>query len=117
MLFQKSIKGESHFLEPGLEKLLKKMVNNGNLKASNKPDLADVFIIAVPTPFKNNKVNKDPDISFVIEAINSIIPFLRNGSIVIIESTCPVGTTEMISNLIKEKTKFKEEKNFSCLLS
>ena len=105
-------KGESHFLEPGLEKLLKKMINNENLKASNKPDLSDVFIIAVPTPFKKNIANKDPDISFVIEAINSIIPFLRNGSIVIIESTCPVGTTEMISNLIKEKTKLKEEKIF-----
>jgi len=88
---------EVHFVEPGLEDLLKKCIKNGLLIASTNTIEADVHIIVVPTPFK---LNKEPDISYVEIAIRSILPKLKLGNLIIIESTCPVGTTEKISDLI-----------------
>ena len=71
------------------------------LKVSNKVIKSDVYIVAVPTPF-NKKTNK-PDISLVKKAINKIVHFLVSGNLVIIESTCPVGTTELVEKLIYKK--------------
>jgi len=84
-------KGNIHIVEPDLDILVKSAVHSGNLTASAKPQEADVFIIAVPTPFKNDK---KPDLSFVEGATESIIPVLKKGNLVILESTSPVGTTE-----------------------
>ena len=90
-------KGQVHIIEPDLEGLVKTVVEKGYLQASTKPSKADVFIITVPTPFKNNH---DPDISYVEDATKAIIPFLKSGDLFIIESTCPVGTTEKMAELI-----------------
>jgi len=92
--------GKIHIVEPDLAGLVKIMVDRGNLKASNKPDFADIFIIAVPTPFKNNY---EPDITFVESAVKMLKPFLKEGDLLIIESTSPVGTTEKIAKLIYAK--------------
>ncbi|MEI8129529.1 MAG: UDP-N-acetyl-D-mannosamine dehydrogenase [bacterium] len=89
--------GEVHIVEPGLGELLLKSVKKGNLSASTKPNEADVHIIVVPTPFKENLV---PDISYVEKAILSILPVLKKDNLLIIESTCPVGTTEKMANYI-----------------
>ncbi|MEJ5316222.1 MAG: UDP-N-acetyl-D-mannosamine dehydrogenase [Tenuifilum sp.] len=90
-------KGKIHIVEPDLDGLVKHVVESGNLKAQVKPDFADVFVIAVPTPFKGNY---EPDISYVEMATKSVIPFLREGNLFIIESTSPVGTTEKMAELI-----------------
>jgi len=71
------------------------------LRVSNKLIKSDVYIVAVPTPF-NKKKNK-PDISLVKKAINKIVHLLVSGNLVIIESTCPVGTTELVKKLIYKK--------------
>lgn len=92
--------GRSHFKEPDLDMLLAAAVNTGRLVAKNTPVEADFFIIAVPTPFKDNK---KPDMSYVDSATDMIIPFLRPGSAIILESTSPVGTTERIAERIGEK--------------
>jgi UDP-N-acetyl-D-mannosaminuronic acid dehydrogenase len=84
-------KGEIHIVEPDLDLLVKSAVNAGKLKASLEPVKADVFIIAVPTPFKDNHV---PDLSYVEQASRAIAPFIEKGNLVILESTSPVGTTE-----------------------
>jgi UDP-N-acetyl-D-mannosaminuronic acid dehydrogenase len=84
-------KGEIHIVEPDLDLLVKSAVNAGKLKASLVPVKADVYIIAVPTPFKDDHV---PDLSYVEEASRAIAPFIERGSLVILESTSPVGTTE-----------------------
>lgn len=84
-------KGEIHIVEPDLDLLVKSAVNAGNLKATLEPVKADVFIIAVPTPFKDNYV---PDLSYVEQASRAIAPFIEKGNLVILESTSPVGTTE-----------------------
>jgi UDP-N-acetyl-D-mannosaminuronic acid dehydrogenase len=93
-------KGEIHIVEPDLDTFVKSAVSSGYLKASTQPCNADVFIIAVPTPFKENHI---PDISYIEHAIHSIAPFLRDGNSIILESTSPVGTTEKIKEILDIK--------------
>ena len=93
-------KGKIHIIEPDLDGLVKSVIDEGRLKASNEFTKADVFLIAVPTPFKGNH---EPDISFVENATRNIIPFLEEGNLFIIESTSPVGTTEKMKNMIFNK--------------
>jgi len=92
-------KGQIHFLEPELGLFVKAAVNSGKLTADTKPTYADVFIIAVPTPFHEGYV---PNIDYVISATKSIIPYVKEGNIVIFESTSPVGTTEKVEEILKE---------------
>lgn len=92
--------GKIHIVEPDLDGLVHHVVKQGYLKASKKPIEADVYLIAVPTPFKENHV---PDLSFVIKAVKNIIPTLQKGALVILESTSPVGTTHKIQELIFEE--------------
>ena len=92
-------KGEIHIVEPDLCEIVSKAVSKGFFKASTKPSSADVFLIVVPTPFKGNY---EPDISFVEAATKGIIPLLKKEDLYIIESTCPIGTTEKMQKLIFE---------------
>lgn len=89
--------GKVHIVEPDLDILVKSAVNSKHLTASNKPKKADIFIIAVPTPFNELNGNKIPDLSFVENAVESIAPLLEEGNILILESTSPVGTTNHIA--------------------
>ena len=91
-------KGQIHIVEPDLDKLVQSSVKDGNLSASIHVEKADVFIIAVPTPFKDNH---KPDLSYIESAAKSIAPFLESGNLVILESTSPVGTTEKIREWIR----------------
>jgi UDP-N-acetyl-D-mannosaminuronic acid dehydrogenase len=92
--------GKIHIVEPELGAVVHSTVMNGKLSASYKPESAEVFIIAVPTPFKENH---KPDLSFIEAAAQSIAPVLRKGNLVILESTSPVGTTEKLANWLAEK--------------
>lgn len=83
--------GNIHIVEPDLDILVKSSVNAGKLKASTVPQESDVFILAVPTPFKENN---EPDLHYVEEATRTIAPYIRPGNLIILESTSPVGTTE-----------------------
>ena len=85
--------GRIHIVEPDLDTFVRSAVNSGNLVADIKPDYADVFIIAVPTPFNENHV---PNIDYVIEATKSIAPYVKESNIIILESTSPIGTTQKI---------------------
>lgn len=92
--------GKIHIVEPGLEDFVKKAVDNGKLKADTRPTKSDVFIIAVPTPFREGFV---PNLDYVISACKSIAPFVKSGDIVVLESTSPVGTTEKIGEILKDR--------------
>jgi UDP-N-acetyl-D-mannosaminuronic acid dehydrogenase len=92
--------GKIHIVEPDLDKDVKEAVEKGFLKASTKPEVANTYLIVVPTPFKGNH---EPDISFVEAATNGIIPLLKEGDLYIIESTSPIGTTEKMQELIYTK--------------
>lgn len=89
--------GNIHFSEPGVKELCANVVSGGMLKAYAVPRPSDVFVVAVPTPFKENH---EPDISYVVSAVRSSLPFLREGNLLIIESTCPIGTTEKIAGMV-----------------
>jgi UDP-N-acetyl-D-mannosaminuronic acid dehydrogenase len=91
-------KGEIHIVEPGLDSFVHSAVNSGHLIASLTPAEADVFILAVPTPFNEGFV---PNIDYVISATQSIAPFVQPGNIVILESTSPVGTTRKVEEALK----------------
>jgi len=90
-------RGETPIVEPDLDILVKSAVTSEKLRASETPEMADVFIIAVPTPFKEDHV---PDLSYLETAIKNIAPVLNTGNLVILESTSPVGTTEKIAEWI-----------------
>ena len=94
---EKTNRGELHIVEPGLQDLLKKALDSKSLVASTTPFESDVYLIVVPTPFK---AKHEPDISYVESATKTVIPFLKEGDLFIIESTSPVGTTEKMAELI-----------------
>ncbi len=91
--------GKIHIEEVDLDGLVQGVVSRGLLRASLKFEPADVFVIAVPTPFKDNHV---PDLSYVLEATANVAKVLKAGDTVILESTSPVGTTEQMRDLIAE---------------
>lgn len=91
--------GETPFVEPDLDILVNSAVVSGNLKATDQPAPADVFVIAVPTPFKDDHV---PDLSYLELATRNIAPVLDKGNLIILESTSPVGTTQQLSGWLAE---------------
>jgi len=91
--------GDIHIVEPDLDSFVHSAVNSGNLKASLEPEPADVFIIAVPTPFHEGFV---PNIDYVLSATRTIAPVVKAGNLVILESTSPVGTTEKVAETLAE---------------
>lgn len=93
--------GGVHIVEPDLDIAVRKAVESGFLKATLQPEPADVFLIAVPTPFKG--ADHEPDLSYIQAASNSIAPFLKSGDLVVLESTSPVGATEQMAGWLAEK--------------
>lgn len=92
-------RGEIHIVEPELDAYVRAAVSSGRLTAHREPQPADVFIIAVPTPFKDDHA---PDLSYVDSATLALAPVLAPGNLVILESTSPVGTTERIAALLAQ---------------
>lgn len=82
-------RGAIHIEEPGLKTIVQAAIHSGCLKAGLKPEPADVFILAVPTPFTEDK---KADMRYVEDAARSILPVLRPGNLVVLESTSPPGT-------------------------
>ena len=93
-------RGEIHIVEPELDTFVQAAVKSEKLKANTTPVEADVFIIAVPTPFHEGFV---PNIDYVLSATKSIASYVKEGNIVILESTSPVGTTHKVEAVLKEQ--------------
>jgi UDP-N-acetyl-D-mannosaminuronic acid dehydrogenase len=93
--------GEVHIHEPGLRTLVQAAFRSGNLRVSEEPEDADAFIIAVPTPIKEDKT---ADLSYVVAASESIVPHLKAGNLVVLESTSPPRTTLDVVRPILEKS-------------
>src|ERR1051325_10524020 len=83
--------GEVSVDEPELQTLVTAAINSGRLRVQTRPELADAFILAVPTPL--DEYSKRADLSFVEQAARDILPLLRRGNLVVLESTVPPGTT------------------------
>jgi len=93
--------GRAHIVEPELDMLVSAGVQTGRLKAHTEPAEADVFILCVPTPLGEDRA---PGLGYVEQATRSICPVLREGNLVILESTSPPGTTERIAEIVKDET-------------
>lgn len=91
--------GNIHIVEPDLDMIVHAAVSEGYLKAVLKPEPADAFLIAVPTPFLpcNEGDIPEPDLSYIKSACEGIAPVLKKGDLVILESTSPVGATEQVA--------------------
>ncbi|WP_060483742.1 UDP-N-acetyl-D-mannosamine dehydrogenase [Pseudomonas sp. NBRC 111123] len=92
-------RGQIHIVEPDLDMVVHAAVTEGYLRASTKPEPADAFLIAVPTPFKEGF---KPDLSYIKSASEAIAPVLKAGDLVILESTSPVGATEQMAAWLAE---------------
>ncbi|MBA4049031.1 MAG: UDP-N-acetyl-D-mannosamine dehydrogenase [Sphingomonas sp.] len=91
--------GKVHIEEVDLDGLVSGVVARGHLRASTLIEPADVFVIAVPTPFKDDH---QPDIGYVLKAATTVAAVLKAGDIVVLESTSPVGTTEQVRDLLAQ---------------
>jgi UDP-N-acetyl-D-mannosaminuronic acid dehydrogenase len=112
-------KGEIHIHEPGLQHVVNAAITTGNLTVSSYPETADVFLIAVPTPFHENKFGnyegrkyRLADMSAVTSAMEAIVPFLRRGNLVVLESTSPPRTTIDLIVPILERSGLKAGSDF-----
>ncbi|GGE55423.1 nucleotide sugar dehydrogenase [Priestia taiwanensis] len=95
--------GAVHISEPGLEELVKEVVEKGAFRASLKPEEADVFIIAVPTPNKDDPY-KSCDLSYVLQAVQTILPYVRKGNTIIVESTiAPRSMDDQVKPLVEKE--------------
>ncbi|WP_298941664.1 UDP-N-acetyl-D-mannosamine dehydrogenase [uncultured Psychromonas sp.] len=94
--------GQIHIVEPDLDIVVRSVVTTGKLRATTTAEPADVFMVAVPTPFKQDTSSShSPDLSYIESAANMIAPVLAKGNLVILESTSPVGTTEKLAGWLK----------------
>ncbi|MGO4262875.1 UDP-N-acetyl-D-mannosamine dehydrogenase [Lysobacter sp. TAB13] len=92
-------RGEIHIVEPDLDVAVRAAVSGGYLRASIQPESADAYLIAVPTPFKNDH---EPDLRYIEAAAKALAPVLRKGDLVVLESTSPVGATEQLAQWLAE---------------
>ena len=91
--------GKVHIVEPDLDALVRDVVSQGKLSAQTTPVAADAYIVAVPTPFKEDH---EPNLKYIEAASKSLAPFLKPGNLVILESTSPVGATEQMAKWLSE---------------
>lgn len=89
--------GKLHIIEPGMEEMLQEVLASGKFHAYTEPQLSDAYFIVVPTPFKGDH---QPDVSYVESATRMVLPLLKEGDLYVIESTSPVGTTDMMADII-----------------
>ena len=111
--------GNIHIHEPGLKAVVDSALTSGNLTVSYEPEEADVFLIVVPTPFYEDQFGEYDgrkyrlaDMRAVTSATEAILPYLRNGNLVILESTSPPRTTADLVRPILEKTGLKAGVDF-----
>ena len=103
-------RGEVIIEENGLEEFIKNVVAGGHLKAALEPEVSDAYIISVPTPITEDK---KADMRFVESATKSLVPLLKKGDLVILESTSPIGTVDQLMLPILEESGLKAGEDFS----
>lgn len=100
--------GDPVIIEPGIKEYLNEVLATKKFKATLDLDPADVFLIAVPTPFQRTKLKtKKADLTYVLAAAEQVAKVLKHGDLVILESTVPVGTTSTLAYLLEKKSGLK----------
>lgn len=123
--------GKLHIVnEDGLEDIASEVFKSGRLRVTTEPEPADAFILAVPTPYRKltdrpgdreaaataegaacpegeegDALQFGADLAYVEASAREIVPFVRPGNLVVLESTVPPGTTDtLVCNIISEGT-------------
>jgi UDP-N-acetyl-D-mannosaminuronic acid dehydrogenase len=101
-------RGEIHIVEPVLDTFVRSAVQSGSLMANINPAESDIFMIAVPTPFHADELNEVtnspiPNVDYIVDATKRIAPYVKSGNLILLESTSPVGTTEMMADVLKKE--------------
>lgn len=102
-------KGHIHIVEPDLQEAFLEVFNEKKLIPINELKKSDVFIIAVPTPFKKDHQKKMADLSYVESAAKMVSKVLEKGNLVILESTVPPMTTKMMTDILEKETGISRE--------
>lgn len=105
--------GKIHIVEPSLQEAYEEALNSKRLKPTNKLEKSDVYIIAVPTPFKNNEYHKVADLKYVESASKMIGEILEEENLVILESTVPPMTTKLMTDILEEVSGINRNKFMS----
>jgi len=97
-----------HIVEPDLDEFVYSAVKSGSLVVNIEPAEADIFMIAVPTPFHADKYNEItnspiPNVDHIVDAAKKIAPYVKSGNLILLESTSPVGTTGMLADVLKKE--------------
>lgn len=95
--------GKVHIVEPELGDYVRTAVSQGRLEAYTEVKPADIYILCVPTPFNSDNGLRIPNIDYVKEATLSISPHIKAGDIIILESTSPVGTTDLLRSILRNQ--------------
>jgi UDP-N-acetyl-D-mannosaminuronic acid dehydrogenase len=101
-------RGEIHIVEPELDTFVSSAVQSKSLIADVEPVESDIFMIAVPTPFHADRLNKVtnspiPNIDYIVDATKKIAPYIKSDNLILLESTSPVGTTDIIADILKKE--------------
>ena len=101
-------RGEIHIVEPELDTFVQSAVQSGSLMADIDPIESEIFMIAVPTPFHTDKLNKItnspiPNVDYIVDATKKLAPYVKSGNLILLESTSPVGTTDMMADILKKE--------------
>ena len=101
-------RGEIHIVEPELDTFVRSAVKSGSLIANIDPAESDIFMIAVPTPFHTDKLNEVtkspiPNVDYIVDATKKIALYIKPGNLILLESTSPVGTTDMMADILKKE--------------
>jgi UDP-N-acetyl-D-mannosaminuronic acid dehydrogenase len=101
-------RGEIHIVEPELDTFVRSSVQSGSLTANIDPAESDIFMIAVPTPFHADRLNEVtkspiPNVDYIVDATKKIAPYVKSDNLILLESTSPVGTTDMMADILKKE--------------
>ncbi len=94
--------GLIHIVEPDLDAYVRSAVTAGRLKAFTSPQAGEIYIICVPTPFHEEEGIPKPNVDFILAATRSIASYVKDGDMIILESTSPVGTTQKMADVLRE---------------
>ena len=99
--------------EPGLTSRLNEVISKNKFVASNKIEVSDIYVICVPTPFYGKGTVKKPDLAAIRDVFHKLVKILKDEDTVIIESTCPVGTTKEMIKFLKNSKVDVNKINFA----
>jgi UDP-N-acetyl-D-mannosaminuronic acid dehydrogenase len=106
--------GNVHIIEENLEQAYKEVYRAGNFTVHNDIQVADVYLIAVPTPLVNSGKDKIADLTFVRSATTLVASKLKSGDLVILESTSPPYTTRYMTQQLSELSGLKKDDFFTA---